>query len=119
MPWKYTFNRNFIILLPYLFPKIYHPSPLRAWYATEVFTRLSTSSSVNHSPSVGNRKIVVAFFSLNLYQQLHLKGSKTHLYTQEENIFLNIHFSKHTKPTKKVSIIYLLLVAFSLNRMIQ
>ena len=59
------------------------------------------------------------FISLNLYQQLHLKGSKTHLYTQEENIFLNIHFSKHTKPTKKVSIIYLLLVVFSLNRMIQ
>ena len=37
MPWKYTINRNFIILLLCLFPKILHPPSLRASYATVIY----------------------------------------------------------------------------------
>ena len=37
MPWKYTINRNFIILLLCLFPKISHPPSLRASCATVIY----------------------------------------------------------------------------------
>ena len=44
MPWKYTIDRNSIILLLSLFPKILHPPLLRARYATVNCVRCRCSS---------------------------------------------------------------------------